>query len=96
MKAWHIGQEIVCVRSHSALKVVKGKFYTIVSLNSECSCNDVKLNVGILSSRITVCTKCRHRLPQIGEQWFSDLLFAPLADISELEEILEEEILTQQ
>lgn len=93
---WHIGQEIVCVKTHSKRRVVRGKTYTINSLiKSPCKCGHVLISVcGINSpTNLSRCVYCQYEFNNNGIFWLHEELFAPLdADISELTEILEQPI----
>lgn len=97
MANWYIGQEIVCVKSHSLGLVVRGKTYTIKALqSSSCKCIDVEIDVGIIhdSTRFTdytQCSSCNTIFYSGSTCWFGESLFAPIdQDISELTEILEQ------
>jgi hypothetical protein len=86
---WYIGQEIVCIKSHSNLAVIKGKIYTINGIVKPCC--DVLLDVGItIHTPLVQCSICKGLRYANGDEWYlSESLFAPLMDISELTEILE-------
>ena len=96
---WYIGQEIVCVKTHSLKLVKRGKTYTIRGLaKSQCNCGYVMIDVGISYNNIhpsgqQECSECGNAFFTNGLFWFNECLFAPLdQDISELTEILEQPI----
>ena len=91
---WHIGQEIVCIKTHVDY-FKEGDTFKIRSLSASlCSCQktliDIGFNVGVYNSE---CYYCKTAKPAQGCVWFDDKNFAPLEslDISELEEVLKEE-----
>lgn len=85
---WYIGQEIVAVQTNKAIK--EGKTYFICGIRKFC-CH-ITLDVGIKSRGFATCTCNRHEPHATDEWWLADYLFAPLADISELKEILETKV----
>lgn len=91
---WHIGQDIVCINTHSGGIVKEGELFTIKGLReSFCSCDNVEINIGFSSScSIERCLPCNTIVGKTDDIfWFSESLFAPidtLTDISEIEEIL--------
>ena len=93
---WHIGQEIVCVKSHSQGYVTCGKIYTINGLQkSMCKCNDVDIDVGITTNNTRfACGGCEARwLNNAGVVWISETLFAPLEyNQDAINELLEEPV----
>lgn len=87
---WYIGQEIVCIKSHSKNAVVKDRIYTIKGIRSKCCHN--QLDVGVTTDITNFyCRSCGHEYNDIGVWWISEKLFAPLMDISELESILNQQ-----
>lgn len=93
---WHIGQQIVAIRTHSQGKFKRGQDFPIKGLRgSQCKCNEVEIDIGIKDDYVEwCCPTCNME----GERdsyivWFSEHNFAPLdQDISELTEILEHAI----
>lgn len=86
---WYIGQEIVCIKTHSLGLIKEGEIYIINGLANGCC--DVKIDVGIQGQYAHYsCHKCSKRnIPKPFSNYvFSETLFAPLMDISELEQIL--------
>ena len=81
---WYIGQEIVCIKTHSQGYVKRGQTFTIRGLRlSNCICNNVEIDVGINcphKKRFHNCTGCKTRTQEMpyGARWFSQSLFAPL------------------
>lgn len=92
---WYIGQEIVCIRTHSQRKVIYGKTYVIKGLReTSCKCNYVLIDIGIrISFSKSFCYRCGDLNFADSIGYFNEILFAPLdQDISELTEILEQPI----
>jgi hypothetical protein len=97
---WHIGQEIVCIKTHSKGAVKRGKTYTIHGLKkSPCSCNMTIIDVGVISDN----PKTRHSPcgfvwnERSGVHWFGESLFAPLEyNQDAINELLEEPITISQ
>ena len=95
---WHIGQDIVCIKTHSEGDVKEGDVYTIKGLKDGCC--GVEINVGLkIASESTglICRNCEQfEFPdKLRTFWLSEILFAPLeelTDISEVEEILNQPI----
>ena len=91
---WYIGQEIVCVKTHSRGIVKSGEIYKIVGLTiSKCKCNNLTLiNVGInATSNFGSCGFCNTRYVKESDAWWlNEILFAPLEyDQNEIEKLLE-------
>ena len=95
---WYIGQDIVCIKTHSQGVVKEGNVYTIKSLSGAlCKCSHVMIDVGIKQDyELGECPNCKtHNIPLNGIMWIYEALFAPLdtlTDISEIEEILNQPI----
>ncbi len=95
--SWFIGQEIVCIKNHSALVVKEGDVLTIKSLTiGLCKCSHVWIDVGkyipsTFDQSREKCLICGYIFNTDRTLWFIEKLFAPLdslADISELTEVL--------
>jgi hypothetical protein len=91
---WYIGQEIVCVRTHSRGIVKSGEIYKIVGLStSKCKCRNLTLiDVGVKGiADFGSCGVCDTRYPKVGDAWWlNEILFAPLEyDQNEIEKLLE-------
>ena len=95
---WYIGQDIVCIKTHSEGVVKGGEIFHIKSLKiGFCKCVDVLIDVGQYASNIIVeCSDCNITIKATDNiRWLADDLFAPLdtlTDISEIEEILNQPI----
>ena len=94
---FYIGQDIVCIKTHSQGLVKEGDIFTVKGVKASfCKCKIVILNVGLLSKSIYAhCAVCECEIESDMYHWFSESLFAPLdtlTDISEIEEILNEPI----
>lgn len=95
---WYIGQEIVAIVNHSQGFFKEGDTFPVKGLrNAICSCDYIEIDIGIQSNlfRTSICTRCNFRAYKTDSVcWFYEGCFAPLDfDISELTEILEQEIL---
>lgn len=95
---WYIGQEIVCIHTHTQNAVVKDKIYIIKGIRQGC-CH-IQLDFGITFPDLTGsglfhqhCNLCKkdYQVTTDNTWWIADRLFAPLMDISELESILNKE-----
>ena len=82
---WHIGQEVVCIKTHSQGIVKKGDIYTIESLRKpECGCYIVLIDVGIIQPNKAQlhCAICNYVSKVVDNEnsiwWISSRLFAPL------------------
>lgn len=75
---WYIGQEIVCIKSHSQGIVEEGKVYTIQGLRQ--SCCSVCIDIGCKTNRgYTKCGKCNTiYYPPDEIYWILERLFAPI------------------
>lgn len=96
---WYIGQDIVCIKTHSRGHVKEGETYIIKSLREGfCKCTKVQISIGMKSNNnYQSCTRCGITMVKKGDNsiWFSERLFAPLdslTDISEIQEILNQPI----
>ena len=95
---WHIGQDIVCIKTHSTGLVKEGDVFTIKGLREGyCKCSKVQINIGFTSiikkEQCRVCSVTRNC--EDNFHWLTENLFAPLdtlTDISEIEEILSQPI----
>lgn len=88
---WYIGQEIVCVRSHSQGHVTEGNVYKIRSLKaSNCNCYSTIIDIGQYShADASYCPVCGNERSCNGIRWFSERLFVPLEyDQQAIEELL--------
>lgn len=85
---WTIGQDIVCIRDHSEGLVKEGNIYQVNGLMQ--SCCKIWINVGIkVDYEFTRCRKCDIRIKTNGVGWFSEQLFKPLDELSDISELLE-------
>ena len=89
---WHIGQDIVCIKTHPEMVVVEGGVYTIRGLRKNCCC--IEIDIGVDTNRqVSVCSKCGRKDNSNNVHWLGEFRFEPLdslADISELVEIIEQ------
>jgi len=99
---WYIGQDIVCVKSHTKGTVKKGIVYTIRGLQlGACGCGVVEIDVGVPKAtedaRCGICSS-RH-INHSNCWWIAECLFAPLdsfVNSEEIAELLEETGVIQQ
>jgi hypothetical protein len=92
---WYIGQEIVCIKTHSQGAVKSGEIYTIKALSS-CKCNLIMIDVGIKSidGKYGRCALCGIIYPLFDAWLISERLFAPLEyNQEEIEKLLENTLL---
>lgn len=93
---WYIGQEIICVKSHSMGCVKEGQTFVIKSLKQgECKCCDVLVDVGIIGNskyigEIVTCKLCYGKYLKANcTWWLNPCLFVPLEyDKQALEELI--------
>ena len=75
---WYIGQEIVCIKTHSHKVVKSGEIFTIKNL-SICGCKTILIDVGIITtSKNGICGVCNSNYELFNTWWLSERLFAPL------------------
>ena len=90
---WHIGQEIVCIKTHTTGVIKRVQIFTIKGLReSYCKCNMVEIDIGIEESGNHRCSFCGWRSIEVWQQWwFSEHRFAPLEyDQQAIDELLEQ------
>ena len=81
-----IGQDIVCVKTHSMGIVKEGRVYSINSLRKGCC--EIDIDVGIRKQgHVSVCD-CGDR-EKTDIWWLSERLFKPLDELSDISELLE-------
>jgi hypothetical protein len=94
---WYIGQEIICVKTHSKGIVKKGQTFVIKSLKKcPCKCADVLIDVGTNSGNdpqvgtLVECRVCRTEyFKDTAIWWLHPCLFAPLEyDTKAIEELI--------
>ena len=94
---WYIGQDIVCIKTHSQGVVTKDQVYTINALRLTPCCKKViEIDIGKVVPAIygskTDCVICGRTYNNSDKNWWiTERMFAPLdslADISELTEVL--------
>jgi len=94
---WHLGMEIVCVKTHSEGRVRKGKVYTIKALKQVCC--GIIIDVGIRDFSgateygwICLCGR-KGRQGNDTTIWIHESLFQPLEYNQEaIEELLEQKL----
>ena len=97
---WKIGQDIVCIKTHSNGVVMEGEIYTIKALKEGfCRCGLIVIHIGKFSKGMyDICPDCKATARATDDiLWLWDGLFAPLdtlTDISEIEAILSQPIET--
>ena len=91
---WYIGQDIVCIKSHSQGAVKEGDVFIIKGIKKSCCSIDLDINFIHLKPMLE-CPHCHKLEKSNGIYWFDHNQFAPLesiTDISEIEELLKEPI----
>lgn len=94
---WHIGQKVVCIKTHSLGVVQKGQTHTIQGIRKhDCGCSVITLNVGIVNpnhsstAKMVRCPVCKHvflKEPSHYWWWIDERLFRPLETTYTEEEI---------
>jgi len=101
-----VGKEAMCIIGHDQdTRLKKGSTYKVLGLSSpNCKCKVLMVDIGLSAigasgKRIRMgqklrCTNCNIIFMSDGRQWFTENHFAPIdsVDISELEEVLDEQI----
>jgi len=88
-----VGDEIVCIRTHSQgfrNGVVKGKIFSLLAIDNCPSCGSSCFDVGV-KSRVESnnrCVKCNGRYPSGGIWHIGPSLFAPIQYNSAHDELL--------
>lgn len=86
---WHIGQDIVCIKSHSQGAVKEGEVFTIKGLRKNCCAIEINIGMSMPMGVILNCRHCGSNKHSDGVYWLRENLFAPLeADLSEIYEYL--------
>lgn len=97
---WHIGQKVICVKSHSYSDhngVKKGKIFTIKGIRKGCC--SIELDLGIVTpdwANLVQCMTCNKYFMVEPCWWMRDKLFAPLQTEDELSELTVEEMLEEE
>ena len=102
---YEIGQQVVCVKTHSKGVVKKGEIYTIKAFKVDCCDGGVVVDVGIKRDMQTTtdgelaiigevyrCKFCKKIETYDGIWWICLSLFRPLDDLynTEIEELMNE------
>ena len=89
--SFKIGQQVVCVRSHSRGHVIKGKIYPVLG-TFICSCGMQSIDVGHYvqdcGKNRVVCYNCRIPM-SYSTMWYNNKLFSPLEYESANNEVIE-------
>ena len=95
---FYIGQDVVCIKTHSQRIVVKDEVYPCNGLSKKCDCG-VAIDVGIIVpvpiGELYKCADCRKTIRSDGKWWMDIKLFVTLdslVNIDELTEVLTEPI----
>ena len=88
-----IGQQVVCVKTHSMGAVKEGQIHTTQGIKV-CDCGNLTLDVGVRdngSRPYLICTKC-NRITKTPIWWINAVNFRPLDDLynTEIEELMNE------
>lgn len=88
---WYIGQEVV-FRGVSNNGYVKGNIMIVSGIKQECCYVAINANSIRVPKGVVYECECGKIVGEVGELlYLSEELFAPLMDITELKEILNEE-----
>lgn len=90
---FEIGQEVLCIKTHSQGAVVKGQKYPVIGIRQGCC--QIVLDVGIVSTTtIWFCRNCQ-KTRNCGDNvwWLHSNLFAPIDNT--LSEVTIEELIEQ-
>lgn len=93
---WYIGQEIVCIKTHSTGVIKEGQVFVIKGLRAApCEHYECMIDVGVTSYNLLLtCNYCGKTENNHGTFWFGNQLFAPLQDLTkQISELLEQKIL---
>lgn len=92
-----VGQEVVCVKTHSQGVVKEGEIYVVKDMKIDC-CKELSLDVGVSSKKIDAhltigqicrCADCGRQKVHDGIWWLAHDLFKPLDELYN-EELTEE------
>lgn len=79
MENFYIGQEVVCIRTHSKNYFIKDKVYKIQSLRVGCSHSTLLIDIGIKGSNYgTMCPTCNTIWSDNKNLWCCSSSFAPI------------------
>ncbi len=87
---FHIGQEVVCILSHSSGIYKEGQVFTIQGLKQGfCKCHSVILDIGLNTGKqATKCTPCGI-LDTSSPNYFGGIAFKPLDELCNIDELTE-------
>lgn len=86
---FHIGQDVVCIRTYDGNIIKEGNVYTIIGLKNG-HCLPVEINVGVKAMwAFDRCTCGKETLNKDGYWWFNADRFKPLDELSDISELLE-------
>jgi hypothetical protein len=92
-----VGCEVAAVRNHRKGYFKIGDTFVVKGVDTLCACPKKWVDVGVAQTKSSIkCKKCGQKIKNdTGAMWFSESYFKPLDtdfDITELTEILEEEL----
>lgn len=96
---FHVGQQVICIKSHSKGIVKKGQIKEIQAIKKgPCKCAPIVIDVGIpgnapIGELVLVCHPCNLSQQSDAVWWVNAALFAPLPDEQELSDVTVDEIL---
>jgi hypothetical protein len=90
MSNYYVGGKVVCVKTHSQQKVIKGKEYEIEYIDV-CKCGDVSFIIKGVGHHKPFASSCFCGIEKRGMLLLSSILFRPLLtdSIKFAEEVLE-------
>ena len=87
---WHIGQYIVCIKTHQDGAVKEGEVYTIQALEQGCCFVHIDVGVRFPMMGYTYCTECgKEKKSPTSVWWLKETYFKPLDELSDISELLE-------
>lgn len=88
---FYIGQDIVAIVNHSQNIFKKDDVFVVLDAKiSECICKKPIIDIGIkVNNKKIICTTCRKGTTANGAHWVNSRQFAPLDDITNIEELTE-------
>lgn len=87
---WHIGQDIVCIKTSNKKTVKEGEVYIIKGLKKWC-CGTIAIDIGRIGNfELEKCCKCQRVWKATdNKHWYNENLFKPLDELSDISELLE-------
>ena len=78
---WYIGQDIVCIKTHSQGVVKEGQVYTIRGIKQGCCKVEIDVGVPVYGDKYSRCRSCGKVEKSNGVHWIYETLFKPLDEL---------------